>query len=575
MGYGEKRGDYWRARYKIAPGKYRTLADANGEVMRFRTKRAAEQAADEEEAKIRGGRWHDRTAGRTTFGEYANRWYAAQDLAASTMQNYRRHIEEHLLPYFNDMEVGAITRHDVDTWERQERGRGYAPASIKTWRSTLHLLLGDAVDDGLRETNPATRRRGRGKRAGRSRTRGPEKVITDALGILLIAERAALLSGRDDEFVACVTKGYTGMRWGELVGLEPQFVRPGAIRVEWQLYELDGGELHRCPPKDDSYRTIDIPDFLSGLLTRHIAAKRPEPCGCHGLRYAFSGYSAANGAARRPGAKLVDVARKAGVSAGTVSNVLNRPDAVSPEKRARVDAAIAELGYVRGAASGEEAAHWRRGGFGQWLFHPATTGSYPKRAQNPAHPVPLLAEPWPGIPARGRGAAQRAQACWVPIAPGLTPHGLRHTHKSLMEEVGTPPKLMDERLGHEDGSVQARYSHVTPAMRHRLMNALGEQWEASLEARRAMAPGSPVAALDALLKRSPTGDPGRARPRSSPNFLPKPPRERLRAGLPDRKTGPDLRFRLSGWRDLNPRPLRPERSALPSCATPRCHCLSR
>ena len=27
----------------------------------------------------------------------------------------------------------------------------------------------------------------------------------------------------------------------------------------------------------------------------------------------------------------------------------------------------------------------------------------------------------------------------------------------------------------------------------------------------------------------------------------------------------------SGWRDLNPRPLRPERSALPSCATARNH----
>lgn len=26
----------------------------------------------------------------------------------------------------------------------------------------------------------------------------------------------------------------------------------------------------------------------------------------------------------------------------------------------------------------------------------------------------------------------------------------------------------------------------------------------------------------------------------------------------------------SGWRDSNPRPLRPERSALPSCATSRC-----
>lgn len=76
--------------------------------------------------------------------------------------------------------------------------------------------------------------------------------------------------------------------------------------------------------------------------------------------------------------------------------------------------------------------------------------------------MPLLAEPWPGIPARGRGASQRAQTCWTLIAPGLTPHGLRHTHKSIMEEVGTPPKLMDERLGHDDGSVQSRYSHVTP-----------------------------------------------------------------------------------------------------------------
>src|SRR5271166_4164900 len=34
-------------------------------------------------------------------------------------------------------------------------------------------------------------------------------------------------------------------------------------------------------------------------------------------------------------------------------------------------------------------------------------------------------------------------------------------------------------------------------------------------------------------------------------------------------SGSDLLQRESGWRDLNPRPLRPERSALPSCATPR------
>jgi LacI family transcriptional regulator len=44
---------------------------------------------------------------------------------------------------------------------------------------------------------------------------------------------------------------------------------------------------------------------------------------------------------------MKDVAERAGVSVGTVSNVINRPDLVSPGTRAKVLAAIAELGFVR------------------------------------------------------------------------------------------------------------------------------------------------------------------------------------------------------------------------------------
>lgn len=50
-----------------------------------------------------------------------------------------------------------------------------------------------------------------------------------------------------------------------------------------------------------------------------------------------------------PGIK--DVAQRAGVSAGTVSNVLNRPDLVSDATRARVEHAIVELGFVRNEAA--------------------------------------------------------------------------------------------------------------------------------------------------------------------------------------------------------------------------------
>lgn len=499
MGYAEKRDTYWRGRYKIAPGRYGTVADATGQTIKFKTKREAVRAANDEESKVRAGTWRDPALGRLTFGAYAPRWYAAQDLAASTMQSYRYALECHLLPEFEDTPLGDLLKADIEAWVRGERERGYAENSIKQWRSVLHLICADALDEGLIAANPASKRRGRGKRAGRSSDRGPEKVIADPLQALLIAERTALLSGRDDEFVALLLTYYTGMRFGEVVGLETQYARLGSVRIEHQLYELDTGELHRCPPKDDSYRDVDVPQWLSRLVSGHIARASPQPCACHGRTYVFSGAHASNGAARRPGAKLTDVARRAKVSAATASNVLNHPERVTEDTRVRVEKAMADLGFARNGATGQAAAHWRRNGFATWLFQPASTGWYPKKAPQEARPVPLLGDPWPGVPVRGRNAAGRADACWVPIAPGLTPHGLRHSHKTRMRGLGTPPKLMDERMGHADGSVQANYDHVTREMRQRLLEGLTAEWEASLDARLEMSPGSPVRVLDELL----------------------------------------------------------------------------
>jgi hypothetical protein len=69
-----------------------------------------------------------------------------------------------------------------------------------------------------------------------------------------------------------------------------------------------------------------------------------------------------------------------------------------------------------------------------------------------------------------------------------------------MEDLGTEKVLMDQRMGHIDGSVSARYAHVTAGMRKRLMLGLTEQWEAALDARMAMCPTSPVHVLDELLR---------------------------------------------------------------------------
>jgi hypothetical protein len=123
-----------------------------------------------------------------------------------------------------------------------------------------------------------------------------------------------------------------------------------------------------------------------------------------------------------------------------------------------------------------------------------------EKAPREAHPVPVTAGPWPGVPVRGRGAAARAEACWLPIKDGLTRHGLRHGHRTLLEELGVPKVLIDERMGHEDGSVSALCTHITDSMRAAMVDGLTDVWPRSLDDRLALAPRSAVPTLDALLQ---------------------------------------------------------------------------
>jgi LacI family transcriptional regulator len=67
-----------------------------------------------------------------------------------------------------------------------------------------------------------------------------------------------------------------------------------------------------------------------------------------------------------------DVAAAAGVSLGTVSNVLNRPERVSPRTRERVERAMAELGFVR-----NESARQLRAGRSRVLAYVMLDGSNP------------------------------------------------------------------------------------------------------------------------------------------------------------------------------------------------------
>ena len=78
---------------------------------------------------------------------------------------------------------------------------------------------------------------------------------------------------------------------------------------------------------------------------------------------------------------IKDVARAAGVSVGTVSNVINRPDSVATETRARVLSAIDRLGYVR-----SESARQLRAGRSRIMDCSSSTWATPSSSTSRAAP---------------------------------------------------------------------------------------------------------------------------------------------------------------------------------------------
>lgn len=79
-----------------------------------------------------------------------------------------------------------------------------------------------------------------------------------------------------------------------------------------------------------------------------------------------------------------------------------------------------------------------------------------------------------------RGAKARPGIRPVLGVEGMTPHGLRHGHKVLLDEQGHPRVAVEERMGHVLQGVEGTYSHTTLTMELAIAEALQEAWEESL-----------------------------------------------------------------------------------------------
>ena len=87
----------------------------------------------------------------------------------------------------------------------------------------------------------------------------------------------------------------------------------------------------------------------------------------------------------------------------------------------------------------------------------------------------------------------------VPLIPGLTEHGQRHAHQTMMDDLNIRYVLQAERMGHEVPGMRGVYKHIAPEWRTDLVDGLQRLWEMSLDNRIKISRRSSVPLLDRVL----------------------------------------------------------------------------
>src|ERR1700740_3256173 len=311
-------------------------------------------------ADVARGVWKPRTAAEQpivevpTFHEFAEQWWVRVEgrIAESTKADYRWRLEEHLLAYFGEIRLDAITIDTVESYiaaklsqgekvreaaaagdplvERvtDKRGRTFMrpvrPLSSRSINMTVTLLgaiLESAVERDLIDKNPA---RGRGRRV---RERAPQRsYLETASQIAALLDAAGELdreATRDKAHVArrplLATLTFAGLRIGELCALR------------WRDVDLAGGWLHVGESKTDAgCRRVKIRGALRDELLALRGRRQSAPQSAHVFGTPSGGRMSADNLRNRVlgrAGTIVDGKRKGG--AGAIARANERLEAES------------------------------------------------------------------------------------------------------------------------------------------------------------------------------------------------------------------------------------------------------
>jgi integrase len=237
----------------------------------FAKKGDADRFAVTVEADKLRGTYIDHRAGQMTLTDFAeSRWLPSLvHVRPNTLDLYRGHLRNHVLPAFGERPLGSLRRQDCRTFVAALAAR-LAPATVGTVYAVLRMVMQTAVDDGLIAANPCSR-----VPLPRVEARVVEPLPASAV--------VALAEAMPPRYaVTVLLAAGAGLREGEALGLTTprvDFLRR-RIHVEEQLQGTNGRAPALAPLKTRaSRRVVPVDDVVLQAVTNHMQQWRPGPGG--------------------------------------------------------------------------------------------------------------------------------------------------------------------------------------------------------------------------------------------------------------------------------------------------------
>jgi integrase len=248
--------------------RFRTPDNRQTDKRGFRTKRDADRfAAEVEVAKLKG-EYVAPSSARVTVGELGQAWLDRQKghlkpSGYAVMETtWRLRVDRR----WGHVAIGDIRPTAVQHWlaelaQGSDETKAVGPAVVKRAHHILRRILADAVRDNLIAKNPA---------AGLKLPRTSRKRR-----VYLTHQQVAALADAAGEHRAMVLLlAYTGLRWGEAVGLRVRDL--DLLRKRLAVAEnavQSGQKIHVDTPKAHKQRTVPLPSFLVPHLARQCEGR--------------------------------------------------------------------------------------------------------------------------------------------------------------------------------------------------------------------------------------------------------------------------------------------------------------